>query len=274
MNSVAHKKYPEPFQDKQNAMSQLDGPFAIIGVVAGIMATTSRVLIKGRRTHDIWICKKFMRSWLLVFLTVFISACNVPSSIADSASDAPEFSRLSPPNFIEVVSYQDALRTWRTPKDINAWIGAKFAYDAPRALALSETQRSGNNTISVYEPGEFFATPSGVCVDLSRFAVEMLYRIAPDMHPNYIMIEFTPVEIKENTLRLHWLASFCRDGNYYFFADSKRPGYIAGPYASITEFIVEYSQYRGRTIISFQEVASYQRKPRTIKLKQGRDEQP
>lgn len=205
---------------------------------------------------------------------VFISACNAPSSIADSASDAPEFSRLPPSNSKEVASYQDALRTWRTPEDINAWIGAKFVYDTPRALALSETQRSGNNAISVYEPGEFFATPAGVCVDLSRFAVETLYRIAPDTHPNYIMIEFTPVEIKENTLRLHWLASFRRDGNYYFFADSKRPGHIAGPYASLTAFIVEYGKYRGRTIISFQEVASYQRKPRTIKLKQGREERP
>jgi hypothetical protein len=83
--------------------------------------------------------------------------------------------------------------------------------------------------LPIYQPHKFFAAPSGVCVDLSRFAVETLRHIDPDARASYLMIEFAPVTIGGNTLRRHWLASFTRDGKYYFFADSKRPGHIAGP---------------------------------------------
>jgi hypothetical protein len=44
------------------------------------------------------------------------------------------------------------------------------------------------------------------------------------------MIEFDPVSLAGNTLRRHWIASYERNGMRYFFADSKRPGHIAGPY--------------------------------------------
>ena len=116
----------------------------------------------------------------------------------------------------------------------------------------------------IYQPHELFVSPSGVCVDLSRFAVEVLRQIDPGQTPRYLMIEFAPVKIAGNTLRLHWLASFKRDGNYHFFADSKRPGHIAGPYTSVEDFIHEYAMYRGRQIVSFQELESYQRKQRTL----------
>jgi hypothetical protein len=77
-----------------------------------------------------------------------------------------------------------------------------------------------------------------------------------------------------NTLRRHWVASFQRDGMYYFFADSKRPGYIAGPYSSIAEFIAEYGKYRGRQIVAYRELGSYQRTQRTLQKKLERVERP
>jgi hypothetical protein len=88
------------------------------------------------------------------------------------------------------------------------------------------------------------------------------------------MIEFAPVTIGGNTLRMHWLASFTRDGKYYFFADSKRPGHIAGPYASATEFIDEYAKYRGRQIVAFRELDSYQRKQRRLASEKRHEERP
>jgi hypothetical protein len=62
---------------------------------------------------------------------------------------------------------------------------------------------------------------------------------------------------------LHWLVSFKRDSKTCFFADSKRPGHIAGPYNDTQAFINEYEQYRGRKIIAFRELASYQKQRRT-----------
>ena len=106
-----------------------------------------------------------------------------------------------------------------------------------------------------------------MCVDLSRFGVETLRRIDPQSDPKYLMIEFDPIQIAGNTLRFHWLVSFKRDGKTYFFADSKRPGHIAGPYNDAREFINEYAQYRGRKIVAFRELESYQKQRRTKTLK-------
>ena len=169
-------------------------------------------------------------------------------------------------------SYSQALQLWRTAEEVNAWIGARFHYDTSRALLLSENQRSRSNPLPIHQAVEFFAAPSGVCVDLSRFAVETLRQIDPDAKANYLMIEFAPVTIGGNTLRRHWLASFTRDGKYFFFADSKRPGHIAGPYGSTGEFIGEYATYRNRRIVAFRELDSYQRKQRTQATRQNREE--
>jgi hypothetical protein len=57
--------------------------------------------------------------------------------------------------FRDAASYQEALQVWRTPEDVNAWIGARFSYDVSRAAVLSETQRSGSGRMPVYEPQEF-----------------------------------------------------------------------------------------------------------------------
>ncbi len=109
----------------------------------------------------------------------------------------------------------------------------------------------------------FYAAPSGVCVDLARFAVDTLGRIAPDTAPSFLMIEFAPVTVAGNTLRRHWLASYRQDGKRWFFADSKRPGHIAGPYETTADFIADYAAYRGRPVVAFRELATHERRLRT-----------
>lgn len=159
------------------------------------------------------------------------------------------------------VSFEDAIARWRSPEDINAWIGTAFRYDRERALQLSETRRSaaGNPDI-IYPPARFFARPQGICVDLARFAVETLAVVAPATKPRYLMIEFDPVLVDGEVLRRHWLASYEADGGLYFFADSSRPGHIDGPHASIDAFIAAYSAFRGQTIVSFRETSTYRRR--------------
>ena len=193
---------------------------------------------------------------------------------AEPSSDAPEYTRDSTVLFKAADSYEHALRIWKTPEDINAWIAANFSYDMARALRLSETQRAKDNQLSIYDPAEFFDIKAGVCVDLSRFGVETLRRIDPQSDTKYLMIEFDPIQIGGNTLRFHWLVSFKRDGKSYFFADSKRPGHIAGPYNETQEFIYDYERYRGRKIVAFREVESYQKQQRTQAPKLQRSEKP
>jgi hypothetical protein len=212
-----------------------------------------------------------MRTTLVPLALAFLAACSSLPQSADPASDAPEGQR-HVAAFKDAASYSQALQVWRTPEDVNAWIGAKFRYDMSRAMLLSENQRAKSGPLPIYKAHEFFAAPSGICVDLSRFAVETLRQINPELNANYVMIEFSPVTRGGNTLRMHWLASFTRDGKHYFFGDSKRPGHIAGPYASTQEFAAEYSAYRNRPIIAFRELESYQRKQRSMASQQRREE--
>jgi len=206
---------------------------------------------------------------------VAVTGCAVGPPMADPASDAPEPGHAPPrPLANDAASYAEALQRWRTPEDVNAWIGARFEYSLPRAMLLSETQRSRQGSLPIPPADEFFAAPKGVCVDLSRFAVDTLRRIDSSTEPTFLLIEFAPVTIAGNTLRRHWLASFRRDGKLWFFADSKRPGHIAGPYDSTEAFIADYAAYRGRTIVGFRELATHQRKLRTAATRQERDTRP
>lgn len=185
------------------------------------------------------------------------------SNAADPNSDAPEGRERPAKHVPDFPSYAQAVQAWRTPEDLNAWIGATFEYDVERSLLLSETQRAQKAGPPIYPPATFFAAPKGICVDLSRFAVETLRLVAPDLKARYVMIEFDPVAILGNTLRRHWVASFERGGQHYFFADSKRPGHIAGPYASTQAYLDDYAKYRGREIVAFRELESFRRRAKT-----------
>jgi hypothetical protein len=207
---------------------------------------------------------------ILFFLTGFAGLVHS----ADSASDAPGSPRDTTAVFKAADSYEQALQVWKTPEDISAWVSANFAYDTVRAMRLSETQRAKNNDFPIYTPSQFFATKGGVCVDLSRFGVETLKSIDPKSDPKYLMIEFAPMQVAGNMLRLHWLASFKSEGQVNFFADSKRPGHIAGPYKDAAEFIRDYEQYRGRRILAFREVDAYQKQQRTRARKLKTPEKP
>lgn len=212
-----------------------------------------------------------MRPALALFVAFTLAACATSPERADPASDAPEPRARASAPFLDAPSWEEALRTWRTAEDVNAWIGARFSYDTTRAIALSETQRRAGGGLPIHAPQDFFASPTGVCVDLSRFAVETLRRIDREADANYLMIEFSPLSIAGNTLRLHWVASFRRDGHWYFFADSKRPGHVAGPYASVQQYIDEYAAYRGRRIVAFRELPTWQRRQRSLAVKEVRE---
>ena len=208
-----------------------------------------------------------MNKLSILFIFILILGLSNISHSADFLPDEPEIGRdLSVP-YQAMDSYNQALGIWKTAEDINKWVIGNFIYDKARAIKLSSNQRTKNKGISIYKPSIFFETKAGVCVDLARFGVETLRIIDPNSDPKYLMIEFVPMQVNGNTFQLHWLVSFERDGMKYFFCDSKRPGYIAGPYNSTQVFINEYEQYRGRKIVTHQELESYkkQRKSKSVK---------
>jgi hypothetical protein len=183
--------------------------------------------------------------------------------LAAAPDDSPEPWPPRPAVYRDAATYDEALRTWRTPEDVSAWMGARFAYDASRAALLSESSRARSAAPPIHRPADFFAAPSGMCLDLARFAVETMTTIDAHLEPAYLMIEFAPVTIAGETVRLHWLALFKRDAGYYFVGDSKRPGHVAGPYATTQAFVDEYARYRQRKVVAFRETATFERRQRT-----------
>lgn len=200
---------------------------------------------------------------LVSCLALALGAAATTATSGGAASDAPDpayaihrTSGDAPP------SYVHALQVWRNAADVNAWIGQHFRYDLPRALQLSESQRARTGTLPIHEPAAFYAKPDGVCVDLSRFAVETLRALAPETRPRHLMIEFDPVTLQGQTLRRHWLALYEQDGQLYAFGDSRRPGHIAGPYADTAAFVADYARYRGRSIVAYRELPTHERTQR------------
>ena len=208
---------------------------------------------------------------VVVSALLLVSCASIPIT-AEPDTDAPEARSERVHGGPAPSSYGAAVAQWRTPEDVNAWIGDRFEYDMPRALQLSETQRMNGTSLPIHPPERFFAEPRGVCVDLARFAVETLRALAPELEPGYVMMEFDPVNLGGNVLRRHWVASFRRAGKVYFFADSKRPGHIAGPYAQASEYIAEYAQYRRRQVLDFKELPSFQRQFKRRATKQARED--
>ncbi len=196
------------------------------------------------------------RPSILFIFILLLGSFNISHS-ANFLPDEPEIGRNSSVPYQTMDSYNQALGIWKTAEDINKWVTDNFTYDKARAIKLSSNQRTKNKGISIYKPSDFFETKAGVCVDLARFGVETLRIIDPNSDPKYLMIEFAPTQVNGNTFRLHWLVSFKKDGMKYFFCDSKRPGYIAGPYDSTQVFVREYEQYRNQEIVAHMELDSY-----------------
>ncbi|AMO24145.1 hypothetical protein [Ramlibacter tataouinensis] len=213
-----------------------------------------------------------MRGAALLIGAILLSGCgSLASNPGADFSDAPE-SRARPALAIpRHASYAEALAAWRGPEDVNAWIGAEFQYDMDRAVALSETARAGQPATPIIEPAAFYARPEGVCVDLARFAVETLRRVAPELRVRYLMIEFEPASVRGQVLRRHWVAVYENADGIRVVADSKRPGIIAGPYQTLQQFAEEYARLRGRQIVHYRELDSYQRKMKSAASRQVRE---
>lgn len=214
-----------------------------------------------------------MKRLAILAAALGLAGCATAPPDADPASDAPE-RRVAAGPVVEASSYAEALVRWHDAAEVNAWIGARFEYDPARAQRLSETQRQKDGRLPIHEPEAFFAAPRGVCVDLARFAVETLRTIRPESRPGYLMIEFDPLSIGGNVLRRHWVATYERDGALYVFADSKRPGHVAGPYRRLDDYVAEYARYRGRAIVSFRALPSFERQARTIATRRAREDRP
>jgi len=159
----------------------------------------------------------------------------------------------------ELLSYEKVLQQWKTVSDVTNWIEENFRYDIERAKQLAENSSIREKT-NIYSPVELYQAKKGVCIDLSRFAVETINLIDTSKHIQYLMVEFEPIVIDGRIIKKHWMAVYQDSSGYYFIADSKRPGHIAGSYENVDNFIAEYQTFRDRKIVSWKVLTSYEKK--------------
>jgi len=193
----------------------------------------------------------------------------VGSAHAQTLPDAPEPRARAAAAIDMPKRYADALAAWRTPEDVARFIDASFVYDRDRALALAERPDARAPRPAIHAPEAMFERPQGVCIDLARFGVETLNRIDAGYGARYVMIEFDPVVIDGRSLRRHWVATFRREGKLWVFADSRRPGHVAGPYDDVDAFIADYARYRGQRIVASRETDTFLRVQRTARATQA-----
>lgn len=212
-----------------------------------------------------------LRAAAALFVVALLGACAMPPQGPDADSDAPDRPGTAPVSLALPASYADALAAWRGPEDVNAWIAVAFTYDLDRADALSETRRAEGPAPAVLDPAAFYERRAGACVDLARFAVETLNRLSPQLKARYLMIEFSPARVRGLVVRRHWVAVYEAADGLRVFADSKRPGSIAGPYGTIDEFVADYARFRGRDVVAYRELASFQRRAKAVQRQRNGD---
>ncbi len=176
---------------------------------------------------------------------------------AQSLFDAPDVVIKKDKWYVEPTSYREALKSWKSVEEINLWIKNSFSYDRQKALKISEADNEQKPLI--LSPEEFYVTKSGICVDLARFAYEVMHLVMPEVNSRYLMIEFEPIREGKSLLRRHWLVLYEKDGNFYSFADSKRPGFISPSYKTLAALVDDYEKYRGRKILSYQALDTYEK---------------
>ena len=184
--------------------------------------------------------------------------------LSDASNDDSIFSQSK---ISDVLPYKSAIQEWKTISDVSNWIQNNFRYSMERAKQLAENS-SERERIDIYSPDQLYQAKKGVCIDLSRFAVETINIIDSSKHVQYLMIEFEPIIIDSSVLKKHWMAVYHDSIGYYFLADSKRPGYIAGPHKNIDDFIFEYQTFRDRKIVSWKVLLSYGKKRKKMQQKQ------
>jgi hypothetical protein len=199
-----------------------------------------------------------MNQTVYLSLCLMIVACQHSLEQSRTLTDESETVMAHPVDSV-MLTYELQMQTWFSPEDVSKWIAENFTYDRQRALLLSETNRATNHNTTIFTPPELYDRRAGVCIDLARFGVETLRHINPNITPKYLMITFEPIEIDGQILRRHWLTTFQRNGSYFFMADSKRPGHIAGPFKDVESFINTYENYRGRKIVTFALLDTYQK---------------
>jgi len=126
-------------------------------------------------------------------------------------------------------NYEETVSEWKSYKDVAAWMGKNFSYDAARAREAMRNFPS----MSVRTAKETFDLKSGVCWDAARFVKETLDRIDPSYEAQIVYIQNRPADVD------HYVCSFKIENKLYIMDYGtyyKNMAGTHGPFDSLEDY--------------------------------------
>jgi len=125
------------------------------------------------------------------------------------------------------MSYEEALRQWKSYEDVVKWLDREFAFDADRFKKYEGTLPEPRTA------RETFRLKSGIYIDAAKFAKETLDRINQGYSARVTVVIVRPYSAN------HYVCSFKKDGRFFvldYGTPFKAVTGVHGPYHSLDEY--------------------------------------
>ena len=138
--------------------------------------------------------------------------------------------------FAGETSYEDAVSSWQSHKDVGDWLKNNVSFDKSRQRAMRKRLKSqGPSGLLVRNPERFYNSGRGYCADAANFSIKTLNKIDPTYNARWVFIW------NKQGAPHHWVAAFDYKGKLYIMDYGTGEKWSAiqgthGPYDSLVEY--------------------------------------
>jgi len=133
-------------------------------------------------------------------------------------------------------TYEDAVSSWNSHKDVGDWLGSNFSFDKSRQRSILKRLKSqGPPGLLIRSPSKLYENSFGYCADAANFSIKTLNKMAPAYNARWVFIW------NQKGPPHHWVAAFDFEKNLYIMDYGTGKKWEAmqgthGPYTSLEEY--------------------------------------
>ena len=133
-------------------------------------------------------------------------------------------------------SYEDAVSSWQSHKDVGDWLKNNFSFDKSRQRTIQKRLKSqGPTGLLIRNPERLYDSSRGYCADAANFSIKTLNKIDSAYNARWVFIW------NKKGSPHHWVAAFDYEGKLYImdYGTGKKWSAmlgIHGPYDSLGEY--------------------------------------
>jgi len=144
---------------------------------------------------------------------------------------------LSYNNLAATDSYDEALDSWKSHKDVAKWLNSNFSFEKSRQKQISKRlKQQGPDGLLIRNPATLYEdSHRGYCADSANFAIQSLNKINPAYNARWVFIR------NDAGRPNHWVAAFDYESKIYIMdygtGDKwRKMRGVLGPYNSLDEY--------------------------------------